>query len=742
MKENKSTYIKLAIVLFVLFLIVQVAIVIAEKKELVVSRDVKAEVKENADLVIEDILEMRTEKFSDSDTHYITYDKANNDNITDVRVSYLKNGKWVPLTRNKSISSDGKEKPGFYHVGVFHGEFEIAWGIINKGDITKYKIEYISKESVKKYDDTAEFYHQFIGKRFKIPTKNFYAFIKFPKEINKDNAKIWGHGAETGEIFFKDGGVEIKAKNINENTMVEGRVLFGEELLPLAKSQNRTRKRTVLEEEKINTANTVSIANNIKREDQKRVVLRYALIVLTGVVVCVEGFKLYRKKQEREKLNIKKWDRFTGVPETGINISAASVIYENKNINTIIQAMIMKFVAKGYLKIEKIYGDDDKINVDSVESKLRQKIASEVFNESRVNIDPYRYLDEYAKALKKEVKKEVNDLDIPQKNVNNIIYVFDYGKIGDAKDNGLFEEEDDILLTFLTSGKVDNENFQSSIIKRLTNALQKETEIKDGNECRSMFEKIENGVREQLRKDDIKCFNEVEVFKGLKKGYETISNKFFRSIESKKVDLERQGIYLKSKERSIESSKGMMAIYIIATAVILYLLFKNNRPIIFYPEDWKICSKLAMIPIVAILVMSFLQYQFGEKPLTEKGYNIYEEYKGLYKFFTNDSYISEYNEESSIIWGEFLVLATFFGVAGKVLKTLKQVKPEIAENNDMLRSMYIANIYSNNIHSAYNAIRTAELAKTASSYGGSFGGGGGFTSGGGGGFGGGGGGSR
>lgn len=88
-----------------------------------------------------------------------------------------------------------------------------------------------------------------------------------------------------------------------------------------------------------------------------------------------------------------------------------------------------------------------------------------------------------------------------------------------------------------------------------------------------------------------------------------------------------------------------------------------------------------------------------------------------------------YDEKSIVLWGEFLVLATYFGITNKVLETLREVHPEIIqemETIDTFSSM-------NNAINSYSTFSTATTSSytTASSYA-SSGGGGGFSGGGGG----------
>ena len=122
-----------------------------------------------------------------------------------------------------------------------------------------------------------------------------------------------------------------------------------------------------------------------------------------------------------------------------------------------------------------------------------------------------------------------------------------------------------------------------------------------------------------------------------------------------------------------------------------------------------------------------------DPPLTEVGLNNYHEMSGLRNFLSNSSYISEYDEKSIIIWGEFLVFATYFGITASVLEALKSIRPEVINEMENTTNYYAFN----NAITSYSSFSTATSRTFSSARAASSGSGGGFSSGGGGGGGGG-----
>ena len=112
---------------------------------------------------------------------------------------------------------------------------------------------------------------------------------------------------------------------------------------------------------------------------------------------------------------------------------------------------------------------------------------------------------------------------------------------------------------------------------------------------------------------------------------------------------------------------------------------------------------------------------------TIEGMNEIAKWKGLKKYMEDFSLLNEKEVPEIVIWEEFLVYATAFGIADKVLKQLKSVYPDIENevNINTYSYMYLM-IHTDFSKSFSNAISSSMLnAYTSAS-----GGGGGFSGGG------------
>lgn len=121
-------------------------------------------------------------------------------------------------------------------------------------------------------------------------------------------------------------------------------------------------------------------------------------------------------------------------------------------------------------------------------------------------------------------------------------------------------------------------------------------------------------------------------------------------------------------------------------------------------------------------------------PFTEQGLNEREMWKGLKKYMEDFSMLDKREVPELAIWEEFLVYATVFGIADKVLKQLKIVYQELGENFNISDYGYMYLMMNTNFSSNFSSAMDSAISSAYSStYSSGTGGGGGFSGGGGGG---------
>ena len=137
---------------------------------------------------------------------------------------------------------------------------------------------------------------------------------------------------------------------------------------------------------------------------------------------------------------------------------------------------------------------------------------------------------------------------------------------------------------------------------------------------------------------------------------------------------------------------------------------------------------LVILEIIHLGVISHVQSKINV--FTQKGVDEIEKWKGLKKYMEEFSMLDKKELPEIVLWERFLVYATVFGIAQKVLKQLKIVYPNIEEMVEINNYTYLYFMMHTNFSTSFsNAVSTS----MSSSYSSATGGGGGFSGGGGGG---------
>ncbi len=696
-------------------------------------REVSVHVNKDGSIKVEEIWDI---DIRDTSTLFITFDRNEGSAFNDVLISYHDGNQWKKMTDSNYIASDGKEKENYFHTGIFQGMYEIAWGTgLEKGrGNRKYKIEYTKDmtffefNSVNKYNDIAEFYHQFVGQSFEIPIKKFKANISFEETVNKDNAKIWGHGDTSGQIDFDNGGVLVRAENVKANTMVEGRVLFPIEFIPFAET-NRSidGEDKILAEENYNASQTYTTPKFSLNGEYAIYMFSIAYVLIVGLLI-IKINKLKKQTEELPGENIREWEVFSDVPTFKLDFLYANVISYKKPLTDFINTIIMKLSFNKYLNIFK------KEDVDLNKLEENQKIQKDMFLAFSKRYEDFnlnKLNEDFEKFIGVEKEFTLTNAGGKRENFNNLVYVLDLKRY---KEKQLDEDEQfvfDILISAVVRSFMNQLLYNTSKSKRITVNIFGTQKLKLATK--------EWKLKETLFKEFIIEFLDelyIEQFFILNHMYSQnleIEKDYNLLNDNRKKKMTEENIFSKPKEKILNSLRSTNAVNYIAIASGTYFLTQILGPVIFNREIY--LGFLVMTFFIQIILKS-IGSKIKEKvdpPLTEVGLNNYYEMSGLRNFLSNSSYISEYDEKSIIIWGEFLVFATYFGITASVLEALKNIRPEVINEMENTTNYYAFN----NALTSYSSFSTATSRTFSSARAASSGGGGGFSSGGGGGGGGG-----
>lgn len=186
-------------------------------------------------------------------------------------------------------------------------------------------------------------------------------------------------------------------------------------------------------------------------------------------------------------------------------------------------------------------------------------------------------------------------------------------------------------------------------------------------------------------------------------------------------------------EKELASKEGVNEKTKLTASIIGLAVTIPSMIIIFVALMSSSIKALAVIPYIIVAVIQLIVFCILTSKtniLTQQGTDEHAKWKGLKKYMEDFSMLDKREVPEIIIWEKFLVYATVFGIADKVLKQLKIVYPNMGEEElgtNQYAYMYLmmnTNFSSNFSNAISNSMSTAYSSAT--------GGGGGFSGGGGG----------
>lgn len=203
------------------------------------------------------------------------------------------------------------------------------------------------------------------------------------------------------------------------------------------------------------------------------------------------------------------------------------------------------------------------------------------------------------------------------------------------------------------------------------------------------------------------------------------------------LELEKNGLYneKEAKEKSKYNTNSMFGFTSIIS--IIFVLFGLMPVLIEYINiGILIVGVLSFIILNVFKNLSIRKFAKRINVYTQEGIDEKEKWEGLKKYMEDFSLLKEREIPELVIWEHFLVYATAFGIADKVIKQLKAIYKELGKSFEFDDSSYgyMYFMTNNNFSSSFtNAMSSAFTSAYSSSYSSGTGGGGGFSGGGGGG---------
>lgn len=570
--------------------------------------DFYAEIDTNGNMNVTETWNIR---ISNTNTLYKTFDLDENkySGITNVQVSEVGRGDFTETDEwAYHLTKD------YYFGGINDdGKFEISFGVgLDDSTATNtYKINYTVVDAIKKYDDCAELYWQFLGSDATVDASKITGTIKLPSEADsKEDIRVWGH-VETlnGEIYVTSTDtVEFSLDNYISGNYVEVRIAMPSEMIETAeRTYNKNVLPSIIEEE-TEWANEANARRERKQRNEKIIkTVIIVVMVIIGIILLRQTVKYIKIFKNTKKLiPTEKYEYFREKPDKNSTPADALFLYNNgvnvasTAFGNVFSATLLNLSLKGYFKI-------------TVEQNEKGKKETLIY----------------------KTKKDIEDLQ--------------------------YEEE--------------------RIARFVKNAIDSKEKITI-KELQKYIRNHASSVSSLIEKTGIETKNK---------------NKMTENFD---------------EEKSKEKLK-YIGIAIVYFAVAMFCI--------------------AFLPVAILLIINaILALMINGKlsNLTQKGIDEREKWKGLKKYMEDFSLLNEKEIPALEVWEEYLVYATVFGIADKVIKQLKMVYPQIDEMDDFNTASYIYLMSHTNFNSSFSKAINSSISSTMSS---GSGGGGGFSGGGGGG---------
>ena len=302
-----------------------------------------------------------------------------------------------------------------------------------------------------------------------------------------------------------------------------------------------------------------------------------------------------------------------------------------------------------------------------------------------------------------------------------------------------------LLTKYVDTSKALSSTLLNLALKKQIEFTQKEKNINVMilNENIEQLEQDEQQVMKLLFKVKEDAKTDVFTMKQLEKYVQkhptsitTIEKTFTKSAkenaEKKKKfnkEIEKKGINYQVKTFLYIFFMSMLIFTAIVPVIIISEFYVISKVTFAILITLYVTCAITMI-INAILTSKLVSRHSG---YTQEGLNEKEEWKAFKKYMLDFSLLNEKEVPHLILWERFLVFATAFGIAEKVIKQLKIKYPELSNPDTTSNMIILSTLYhGGNFNTHFISSINSSTANMYSSYSSSTGGGGGFSGGGGG----------
>jgi len=272
---------------------------------------------------------------------------------------------------SQSYRFSQSKKPGTYQIIQKKNQTEIRWFFKAKNQTRTFTIHYRVENAVRRYEDAAVLYYQFISKDWGIPQHRIEISLIPPVTLTRSEIKEWVHGPLWASSHIGvDGTIDIQCVRLPKKSYLEVRALYPPEIFPELPLIHKRVKDEILQEEAKWAAQANQARQEVIRKEknrrQRKASGRWVIIGLSlfGLLLW---WRIYQKYGKRPGVIHKNY-MSSDIPER-LPPAFVGYLMNNRQIyGNALMGTILRFAQMGILTF---YEDEDEKK--SIWGKTRKK---------------------------------------------------------------------------------------------------------------------------------------------------------------------------------------------------------------------------------------------------------------------------------------------------------------------------------------------------------------------------------
>ncbi len=265
----------------------------------------------------------------------------------------------------------------------------LTWFITARNEIRTFQLSYLVQNAVKKYQDTAVLYYQFISPEWTEHQYDVMIYVRTPGILNRYQVKHWLHGPPWAQSRLEyDGSITVLCEKLPRRNFLEIRALYPPETFPQAPLLEGFIEESISQEESFWADEA-----NARREEweQKKIVQekfhkigRWLIPILSALLFAI-WIMLFRRFGKRPLVK-NQGDLLAEAPDDTPPALVGYLMNSRTISGSCLIATIMDMAVRGILKFKH---EEFERKPGKYKQEYSLELIREVFNNSREKLQDY-----------------------------------------------------------------------------------------------------------------------------------------------------------------------------------------------------------------------------------------------------------------------------------------------------------------------------------------------------------------